>query len=250
MTRYKTIISELRIAGIVGTLFIVSMTSGWTDNLGIASMPCGNTAASDGLVTSRVHGSTQAEANLLQAGSISGNTYTNVFFEMTYEFPKGWTVDRAAMDSDNAPRKKPSRPANPNDGGLYDWAVNIEIYNLLEVSQTASESPRVERPKIRLHATKLLASERTETTDEIIGAFEENLSKNPHVQIIRQPTQVSYAGHTFSEMSAKWIGSTEAYTGYAVTTIQGYSLGFEISANSLEQLNGLFHTLNTLRFKS
>ena len=43
MIRYKTIISELRIAGIVGTLFIVSMTSGWTDNLGIASMPCGNT---------------------------------------------------------------------------------------------------------------------------------------------------------------------------------------------------------------
>jgi len=59
-------------------------------------------------------------ASAFDLGSISGNVYTNNSVGMTYEFPKGWFVDRAWIDAQNKPQDLGPRPADPQEAEKYD----------------------------------------------------------------------------------------------------------------------------------
>ena len=66
-----------------------------------------------------------------ELGSISGEIYTNRMFGMTYQIPRGWHVDEAAMNESNAPTGD---------------SVSHKSSTLLEISERPSDTPRVRGP--------------------------------------------------------------------------------------------------------
>jgi hypothetical protein len=181
-------------------------------------------------------------------GSVSGNEYTNDFFGMTYTFPKTWLVDRAAMDEKNASAKKFFASQSGDHSAVH------QSYTLLMVSRSPEEircegcsSIRVLGPRIMLSAGTLTSAGRDQTAADIQDAGRRLFDGRPGYQVIRGPAVWSSGNQTFSRMDAK-VGA--GYEGDAIVVRQGYWIEFKISADTPEQLEELYDTLNSLQFKS
>ena len=181
-------------------------------------------------------------------GSVSGNEYTNDFFGMTYTFPKTWLVDRAAMDEKNASAKK-FFASQPNS----DQSAVHQSYTLLMVSRSPEEtrcegcsSIRVLGPRIMLSVGTLTPAGRVQTAADIQDAGRRLFDGRPGYQVLRGPAASLFGSQTFSRMDAK-VGA--GYEGDAIEVRQGYCIEFMISAYTPEQLEELYDTLNSLKFK-
>ena len=180
-------------------------------------------------------------------GSVSRNQYTNDFFGMTYTFPKTWFVDRAAMDEKNASAKKFFASQSGDHSAVH------QSYTLLMVSRSPEEircegcsSIRVLGPRIMLSAGTLTSAGRDQTAADIQDAGRRLFDGRPGYQVIRGPAVWSSGNQTFSRMDAK-VGA--GYEGDAIVVRQGYWIEFKISADTPEQLEELYDTLNSLKFK-
>lgn len=179
-------------------------------------------------------------------GTVSGNVYTNDSLGLTYAFPSGWLVDKDAVDSINeqpayasgqAPNKSPS---------------------LLMVSQQPEEarcegcsSHSVRGPRILIYASAVPSSSKEQTSNAVLLRIKQLLAGSPSAKVVREPADCSFGGQTFSRMDVKWASPKggASYSGDAVTIRRGYLIQFTIFAESLEQLDELFQTLNSLQFK-
>jgi hypothetical protein len=178
-------------------------------------------------------------------GIVSGNVYTNDSFGLTYAFPSGWLVDKDAMDSIN---EQPTYASGqePNKNPL-----------LLMVSQLREEprcggclSVRVGIPRILIYAGRVPSSSKYQAASDVLLRIKETLNRSS-AKIVREPVDCSFGGQTFSRMDVKWElpKGGVSYTGDAVIVRGGYLIQFTIFADSLEQLDELFQTLNSLQFK-
>jgi len=183
---------------------------------------------------------------------VSGKVYTSDFFGMTYEFPKGWSVDQSAIDTANAPRKR-GAPTDPNDRRVYDALNAYRDYVLLEVSQHPAHDSRVAGPRI-IFAVSTGPDVSDQTVKDLMSQEKRMVSETMGRRLIREPTEYTLGGQKFSRIDVEisWIPSVErhgpVYKSSVATVRQGYLLAFQLFADSREQLDQLFDTLNSLQF--
>lgn len=203
--------------------------------------------ADDGAI--RAHGRPfQTAVTEPDPGSVSGNVYTNEFFGMTYRFPQGWFVDKTETDQYNASTEK-FRTSQTGNGN----STVRPSYTLLIVSRV-SEGARCENcpvehehgPRITLSVGSLTDSGQAQTANDIQSTFKRRFDGKGKYRVVRGPTTCSYNGEMFSCMDAT-NGAT--YQGDAITIRKHYRIEFQMFADSPEQLEDLYKTLDTLQFK-
>jgi hypothetical protein len=174
-------------------------------------------------------------------GSVSGNVYTNKGVGITYTFPQGWFVNKTATDKQNGSVKESGGNPSPFHNG----------YNLLTVSKLPEEtalcgncsSTRVRGPHIRLDVSTVAPSD-DQTAVGIQNSIKRLFDGKGKFRVIRGPEVCSFGGQTFSRMDAT-NGTT--YQGDAITIRKPYQIEFQFFADSPEQLEELYDTLNSLR---
>ncbi len=183
-------------------------------------------------------------------GSISGNVYTDDFFGITYTFPEGWSVDTTVMDQENASTRR--FLSNQNNGNEADPAVRNETYQLLMVSKFPEEircgkcsSVRVHGPSIRLSAGRITTPDKYQTPADLQNWVKSHFSDKGYFSVVREPSNVSFGGQVFSRMDVR----DASFRGDAMAFRNGYWIEFQITADNAEELDAMFQTLNSLRFK-
>ena len=200
-------------------------------------------------------GDTTANQGQWDKGSVSGNVYTNNSLGLRYEFPKDWGVAQAAMDYENTPPKESEpKPDAPVDGKIFHAGDNSCV--LLEVAKHPSEGPRHPAPpSIRLEVGKITASQESMSARDVLDFMRRTTKSNFFGRVVREPTDYSFGGQTFSRMDMTRTmpthgGSRTTYGSDVVGIRKGYRLIFEIVANNPKELDELFETLNSLQFTS
>jgi hypothetical protein len=102
-----------------------------------------------------------------------------------------------------------------------------------------------------MYAGTLAAPGNQKLGADVLEKIKPVLAKQPNAEIVRNPTDYDFGGETFSRMDVKWAlpKGGVSYSGDAVTIRRGYLIQFTIFADSLEQLDVLYQTLNSLQFK-
>lgn len=185
-------------------------------------------------------------------GSISGNVYTNDSLGMTYEFPKGWFVDRAWMNAQNKPAELGTRPTNPDDAVKYDSMVAIRraTHPLLAVSEKGPETDQSTSPRIQLTVSPALDSR---TGLDILNGMKSAYANVRLVQIVGDPQNYTFGGVTFARMDMRLLDvilrGGAGFQSAIIGVRNRQYLQFLILANTQEQLDGIVHSLDSLRFK-
>jgi hypothetical protein len=177
-------------------------------------------------------------------GSVSGNVYTNVFFGMRYEFPEGWHVDEVATNQANADAKKlVDRQRAAGAGGAVQ-----ENYQLLEVSKGVPDGPRVGNPRIVISISNVTPT--SQSGRDVFNGAKETINSMSGAQIVRDPFDCTYGGHAFTRMDQKLTLDyvLEGYEGDAITVLKGYLVNFQVFADTQNELDEPFKTLNSLQF--
>jgi hypothetical protein len=132
---------------------------------------------------------------------------------------------------------------------MFDEALNLKIYTLLEVSEIEARGSSISGPMIRIHATSAPKGESTEVEGvDHLRLISEKLSTVPSYELLQTPTTAVYQGHTFATISYK-LGETTPFHAYAVTNVGNFEVGFELSANSLKDLAALQKTLTSVNIE-
>jgi hypothetical protein len=180
-------------------------------------------------------------------GSVVGNKYTNDSVGMTYVFPKGWFVDTAAMAAANDIVKK--YVATHDSGGRFkDYQGSV----WLMVSKSAEEPNAkpgsfVRGPSIILNGSTLDASDEHKTAAEIQNAAKQRIQSKGSLVVVTGPTDFSVGGQTFAKLDTTTNGFI--YQGDVVTIRNHVRIEFQFLADSTEQLEDLYKSLNTLQFR-
>jgi hypothetical protein len=181
-------------------------------------------------------------------GSILDNQYRNDFFRMRYEFPKDWHVDKAAMDHANSDAETflSSSGKDPNHNA---WA-GYRSLGLLKISKLPADGLRVHGPRITLDASSV--TPKLQTSSDVLNGFKRTLSEQPNARIIRDLTECSFGGRNFVRLDVKWElpGGGASYEGDAITVVNGYFVEFQIFADTRDELDDLYRTLDSLQFAS
>jgi hypothetical protein len=181
-------------------------------------------------------------------GSVSRNVYTNDSFGITYTFPQGWVVDKTALSHQTTSEENFHASQPQTDGSAPHGS-----YTLLMVSKLPEEiihckdcsSTRVHGPKIVLSVGLVSASDELQTASDIQNKFKQ-MFDGKGTRFVNGPTPCSFNGQTFSRMDST---NGVAYSGDAITIRNHYTIEFRLSADTPEQLEDLYATLNTLQLK-
>lgn len=181
-------------------------------------------------------------------GSVSGNIYTNDSFGITYTFPQGWVVDKTALSHQTTSEEK-FHATQPQTDGL----TLRGSYTLLMVSKLPEEiihcrdcsSTRVHNPNIILSVGVVPASGELQTASDIQNKFKQ-MFDGKGLRFVNGPTPCSFNGHNFSRTDTT---TGVAYQGDALAIHNHYTIEFRLFADTPEQLEDLYATLNTLQLK-
>jgi hypothetical protein len=181
-------------------------------------------------------------------GSVSGNVYTNDSFGITYTFPQGWVVDKTTLSHQTTSEEKFHASQSQTDGSALHGS-----YTLLMVSKLPEEiihckdcsSTRVHNPRIILSVSLVPASDEAQTASDIQNRIKQMFDGKGN-RFVNGPTPCSFNGQTFSRMDA---ATGVAYSGDAITIRNHDQIEFSFFADTPEQLEDLYATLNTLHLK-
>jgi hypothetical protein len=201
-----------------------------------------------------------------EAWHIENNVYTNDFYGLSYEFPKGWFVHESAVQRELAQKRKHADPPNPNDKLAYaGWLAIQCTHLLLEVRQDpeADEGNKSRfrvAPRIELTVYDPVLTEGLTTARDWFAEWRKHLDDN--IYIVREPTDYVFSDQLFCRMDTRYVvppiedktGAilAEAQTKYNAIVMgvrSGYWIQLNIIADNPQQLEELFQTLNSLRFK-
>ena len=191
-------------------------------------------------------------ASAFDLGSISGNVYTNNSVGMTYEFPKGWFVDRAGIDAQNKPQDLGPRPTDPQEAEKYDSMVAMKkgTHALLAVSEHGGDTASDSGPRIQLSVSPVFENR---SGAEILKGMKAAYSNMRLIQIVDDPVDYTFGDQTFSRMDMRLLDvilhGDAGFQSAVIGTRSGQYLQFLILANTPEQLDSLVHSLDSLRFK-
>jgi hypothetical protein len=197
-------------------------------------------------------GASQSTAAAVDLGSISGNLYSNDSLGMTYEFPKGWFVDRAWIDVQNKPVDPGPRPTDPDEAAKYDAMVAMrkDTHALLAVSEKPVDAAKGSGARIQLSVSPVFENK---SGAEILNGMKSAYAPMRLVQIAVDPMDVTFGGQAFSRMDMRFLDlilrGGAGFQSAIIGVRNGRYLQFVILANSPEQLDFLVHSLDSLRFK-
>ena len=185
-------------------------------------------------------------------GSIADNVYTNNSIGMTYEFPKGWLVDRAWIEAQNKPQDLGPRPTDPEQQAKYDSMVAMRkgTYALLAVSEHGGDTASDTGPRIQLSISPVFENK---SGADILNGMKSMYGRMRLVQIVDDPADYTFGGVTFSRMDLRLLDvilrGGAGFQSAIIGVRNGQYLQFLILANTPEQLDSLVHSLDSLRFK-
>jgi hypothetical protein len=208
----------------------------------------------------------QVGATLPEGGRIDGNVYINDYYGLRYEFPKGWFVDKERLDYVANQKKQHGSQPNPEEKQAYAiWLMTQCHHQLLEVSRDPEKHPwpgavHIGSPSITLNINDRALWNDLKGSPESSNAATQPPDKS--LEIIRGPADYVFDGQLFSRKDVKeTLGShpdsktkplTPAkviYTSSVSGTRNDYVILFNIVAESPEQLEELFNTLSSLKFR-
>jgi TonB family protein len=187
-----------------------------------------------------------------ESGSVTDNVYTNNYFGFAYEFPKGWWI------ADDATKKYMMEMGqavvsggDPTKRAIAEVAEK-RSHQLLAVFEHPFGTPVKFNSNIVVQAQEVSYLPGVQKGSDYLLNFKAAMTgANPDLKILREPTDFSVGGRTFSRLDVsieKTIGAT-IYQSFAATILNSYALVFTFSANKPERLATLADTLNTLQFK-
>jgi len=185
-------------------------------------------------------------------GSIADNVYTNNSIGMTYEFPKGWLVDRAWIEAQNKPQDLGPRPTDPEQQAKYDSMVAMRkgTYALLAVSEHGGDTASDTGPRIQLSISPVFENK---SGADILNGMKSMYGRMRLVQIVDDPADYTFGGLTFSRMDLRLLDvilrGGAGFQSAIIGVRNGQYLQFVVLANTPEQLDSLVHSLDSLRFK-
>ena len=185
-------------------------------------------------------------------GSIADNVYTNNSIGMTYEFPKGWLVDRAWIEAQNKPQDLGPRPTDPEEQAKYDSMVAMRkgTYALLAVSEHGGDTASDTGPRIQLSISPVFENK---SGADILNGMKSMYGRMRLVQIVDDPADFTFGGLTFSRMDLRLLDvilrGGAGFQSAIIGVRNGQYLQFVVLANTPEQLDSLVHSLDSLRFK-
>jgi len=185
-------------------------------------------------------------------GSIADNVYTNNSIGMTYEFPKGWLVDRAWIEAQNKPQDLGPRPTDPEEQAKYDSMVAMKkgTYALLAVSEHGGDTASDTGPRIQLSVSPVFENK---SGADILNGMKSMYGRMRLVQIVDDPADFTFGGLTFSRMDLRLLDvilrGGAGFQSAIIGVRNGQYLQFVVLANTPEQLDSLVHSLDSLRFK-
>lgn len=185
-------------------------------------------------------------------GSIADNVYTNNSIGVTYEFPKGWLVDRAWIEAQNKPQDLGPRPTDPEQQAKYDSMVAMRkgTYALLAVSEHGGDTASDTGPRIQLSISPVFENK---SGADILNGMKSMYGRMRLVQIVDDPADYTFGGLTFSRMDLRLLDvilrGGAGFQSAIIGVRNGQYLQFVVLANTPEQLDSLVHSLDSLRFK-
>jgi hypothetical protein len=180
--------------------------------------------------------------------SVTGNEYVNNSIGMTYVFPKGWFIDTAAMASAKDSVKKFVATHDQN-GRAKDY----ENSGLLMVSKSPEKvacdgcsSVSTSGPSIILSVSSVEPSDEQKTGADIQNTIKGIYGGRGGLRAVRGPEEFFVAGQSFSRID---MTNGFAYKGDAIAIRNHIRIEFQFVAGNSEQLEDLYKTLHTLKFK-
>ena len=185
-------------------------------------------------------------------GSVSGNVYTNDSLGITFEFPKGWFVDRAWIDGQNKPQDPGPRPTDPADQARYDSMVAMKkgTHALLAVSQRGGDTAADTGPRIQFSVSPVFENK---SGADILKGMKSAYGRMRLIQIEDDPADVAFGGQAFSRLDMRLLDvilhGGAGYQSAVIGVRSGQYLQFSFLASTKEQLDSLVESLASLRFK-
>jgi hypothetical protein len=209
---------------------------------------------------------TQDGATLPEGGRVEENVYTNEFYGLRYEFPKSWHVDAGAIQLGADQKKKHESPPDPEDKVAHAVWQEIQCHHqLLVVSREPETHPwpgasHVGIPSVSLNINDLTVREDVKTPHDSSNVTTE--SPDEDVQIVWGPTDFVFDGQLFSrtdwkltlppllDRTARTLPPGRIIYRASVAGVRnGHWILFLIHAESPQQLEDLFQTLQSLHFR-
>jgi TonB family protein len=181
----------------------------------------------------------------------SDNVYTNTFFGFSYEFPKGWIVQKAGAGEAVA-RLGASMllKGDPTVPDIAEAAIK-NTYQLLFVVKQTTKDISTNVNSIHIQAMDKQAIEpdlkSSEEFSKSMASF--LMHRGSSVSVVGSPEQFTIAGRTFWKI--RLDPTVEGATGHvveAVTMEKDYLLLFVFSSPDVSKLDELVHTMQSLRF--
>lgn len=198
---------------------------------------------------------TEAGISQPEDGLISGNVYTNDFFEFTFEFPKGWFVQTdGTKTSIEEPGTGTADKGDLGGKGNLD-SLTSGTHSLLHLLQHPIGASALVNPGILILAKDVSCSPSPVTGEKVLLSFKVELARRYsrfNFEVLREPKNVALGGKVFSRMDTSMdsLSGTSLYQAYVSTVLNGYALIFVLDERKRERLDDLFQTLNTLQFKA
>ena len=200
----------------------------------------------------RQNSNSSSHTSTADLGSVSGNVYTNDSIGVTYEFPKGWFVDRSWIDAQNKPTDLGPRPSDPGEAAKYDSmaAMKKGTHALLAVSEHGGDTASDTGPRIQLSVSPVFENR---SGSDILSGMKAAYGRMRLIQVVDDPLDYTFGGMTFSRMDLRLLDvilkGGAGFQSAIIGTRKGQYLQFLILADSPEQLDSLVHSLDSLKFK-
>jgi hypothetical protein len=197
-----------------------------------------------------------------EAWRVEENVYSNDFYGLRFEFPKGWFVDKAVMEHDANQKKQHASRPDPKDPTYGVW-LDIQCNHLLLAVSRDPEIPGAGRPvgvpHIVLEVSDVVFPRDIKSAKEWLNSRRESLAETS--EVVREPADYLFDGQLFSRMDVReaLLPLTDrtgkvlspggiVYIAEIVGVRNGYWIEFDLTASSPEDLEDLFQTLNSLHF--
>ena len=180
----------------------------------------------------------------------SGNVYTNTFFGFSYEFPKGWTVQRADAGKATA-RLGASMLAN-GDPILTDAAeaVASKAHQLLFVTKQTTKDVSTSVSSIQITALDKRYGPGVKSGEDFLKLVTSFLKqRGSAASVVAPPEQLAIAGMTFWKVRIDFTYKGVVAHMVEVATIEkDYVLLFVFGSPDAAKIDDLVGTMQSIHF--
>lgn len=186
------------------------------------------------------------------AGTVSGSTYTNAYFGMTFTLPAGWVVQSDAAKKEIAEGgKKLMESKDPATDAQIDKAIESTL-NLLTASQYADGTASAEfNPGLMCLAEKVPPGSVGVKDEDYIAVLKNTFqySQLP-ITLVKDGYTETIGGETFSVMDLTInVRGAVVRQRYYAHIRRGYALSFILSYQTPEQLAVQTEALKSVRLR-